>query len=199
VGQPDAVANAQPQTQVDEVPCDGPHPFETVAVLTYPGGLSDPYPGTETINAYASSQCTSRYAAYTQGTSLSLTSSYTFPSATSWPTGDRTIVCYLHDSSGQLLSSAVAGTTTTTPPSPSTQQATINANGVYIRPTPAAPAGGATVTTVNSGDTVSVQCATQGDLEGGNRQWDKVTTADGSSGYVADEYVNHNGATFPPC
>jgi uncharacterized protein YgiM (DUF1202 family) len=198
VGQPNAVTNAQPQTQVDQVPCDGPHPFETVAVLTYPGGLSDPYPGNETINAYASTQCATQYSTYTQGTSLSLTSSYTYPSAASWPTGDRTVVCYLHDSSDQLLSSSVGGTTTTTTATspPATQQYAINGDNVNVRTGPGTSYG--IVTTLNSGDQVSVSCTAQGDNVNGNSQWDRVDV-NGQTGYVADKYVNDGGATFTSC
>jgi hypothetical protein len=196
VGQPNAVNDAQPKTQVDKVPCDGPHPFETVAVLTYPGGLSDAFPGAETVDASASSQCSSRYASYTQGTSLNIISSYTFPSATSWPTGDRTIVCYLHDSSGALLTSPVGGTTTTTTPPAAAQQSTINGDNVNVRTGPGT--NYPIITALNAGNQVSISCTTQGENVNGNSQWDQ-TSINGQTGYVADVYVNSNGASFPSC
>lgn len=196
VGQPNAVNDAQPKTQVDKVPCDGPHPFETVAVLTYPGGLSDPFPGAETVDASASSQCSSRYTSYTQGTSLSVSSSYTFPSAASWPTGDRTIVCYLHDSSGALLTSPVGGTTTTTAPPAAAQQSTINGDNVNARTGPGT--NYPSITALNAGNQVSISCTTQGENVNGNSQWDQ-TSINGQTGYVADVYVNSNGASFPSC
>ena len=198
VGQPNAVDDVQPKTQVDEVPCDGPHPFETVAVLTYPGGLTDAYPGNETINAYADSQCAPLYNSYTVGSSLSLTSSFSFPSATTWPTGDRTIVCYLHDSSGALLTSAVGGTTTTTSPPapPSGTQSSINSDDVNVRTGPGA--NYSSITALNTGDQISIQCAAQGDNINGNSQWDQINI-NGQTGYVSDDYVNDNGASLPSC
>jgi hypothetical protein len=198
-GQPDAVDDAQPQTQVDEVPCDGPHPFETVAVLTYPGATTDPFPGTETIDGYASSQCAPLYQAYTQGSSLDLTSTYFYPSASSWPSDDRTVVCALKDSSGGLLSSSVQSTvTTTTPPTsaPTDNSYSISADDVSVRTGPST--SDPMITQLNTGDQVTVSCSTQGDDIDGNSQWDQISI-NGQTGYVADQFVNDGAATFPSC
>ena len=192
-GQPNAVNNVQAKTRVDKVPCDGLHPFETVAVLVYPGAATDPFPGTDTLNTYANAHCTPPYTAYTSSSSLSLSSTYFYPSDTSWPSGDRTIVCATHDSSGQLLSTPVGGSTA--PVAPTSLTGTINGDNVNIRPSP--DTGSQPVTTLNTNAQVSILCSTQGETVNGNSLWDKVTI-NNQTGYVSDQYVNHSG-TAPSC
>jgi Septum formation/Bacterial SH3 domain len=187
-GQPNAVNNPQAKTRVDKVPCDGLHPFETVAVLMYPGAATVPFPGTDTLNTYAQAQCTPLYTSYTSSSSLSLSSTYFYPSDTSWPSGDRTVVCAAHDSSGQLLSTPIGGSTA--PATPTTQSGTINGDNVNVRPSP--DTGGQLVTTLNTNAQVSILCSTNGESVHGNNLWDKVTV-NNQTGYVSDLYVNHSG------
>lgn len=187
-GQPNAVNNVQAKTRVDKVPCDGLHPFETVAVLVYPGAATDPFPSTNTLNTYAQAHCTPLYTSYTSSSSLSLSSTYFYPSDTSWPSGDRTVVCAAHDSSGQLLSTPIGGSTA--PAAPTSQTGTINGDNVNIRPSP--DTGSQPVTTLNTNAQVSILCSTQGETVNGNSLWDKVTI-NNQTGYVSDQYVNHSG------
>ena len=79
--------------------CAGPHQHEVFAVLAHPGNAAAPYPGDDTINAYANDRCIAAFTDYV-GTPYRLSTldySTVQPTAQTWSSGDRQVACVLHD------------------------------------------------------------------------------------------------------
>jgi len=79
--------------------CAGPHQHEVYAVLDHPGGTAAPYPGDQTITAYADDRCIAAFVDYV-GVAYQLSTldyATVYPDAASWKAGDRQIACVLHD------------------------------------------------------------------------------------------------------
>jgi hypothetical protein len=97
------------QTGFPPVPCSSPHGAETFAVLAHPDLVV--YPGPEELEAWAEPLCYARFRSYT-GVAYedsALDFGYLYPTAGSWASGDREVVCYLFDPSGDLTAPVRSG------------------------------------------------------------------------------------------
>ena len=101
-------------TQVQElegIPCEQPHDNEVYALIDYPGGSSEPYPGDEAINSFMEEECLAAFEDYVGGEYA--TSNLDFgnltPTSGSWEQGDREIVCFLYDSDLAKLEGSAEG------------------------------------------------------------------------------------------
>lgn len=89
--------------QIESVPamsCDGPHGNEVFAVVEYPAGLDEAYPGRKPLAELAQEECNGQvftdYVGLPWRQSQFMTSQLT-PTEKSWAAGDREIVCLLYD------------------------------------------------------------------------------------------------------
>ncbi|MBA3361451.1 MAG: septum formation family protein [Acidimicrobiia bacterium] len=98
------------ETEVDfiDVSCNGPHEAEVYEVLEYPEASA--YPGDDLIADWAEPQCYAQFEPYTgvPYPDSALEFGYLFPSAQGWQVGDREVICYLFDPSGDDLTEPVA-------------------------------------------------------------------------------------------
>ena len=101
-------------TQVQElegIPCEQPHDNEVYALIDYPAGDSDPYPGDEEVLAFIDEECVTAFEEYVDGEYLA--SNLEFgnlrPTEGSWAQGDREVVCFLYDSSLEPLTESAEG------------------------------------------------------------------------------------------
>lgn len=85
-------------SRVTVVDCAGSHAYEVFGVTSVPAGASASFPGTDALNAAADAACRPDFAAYVGVDFNDSTWFGTFlnPSASTWATGDREIVCVLH-------------------------------------------------------------------------------------------------------
>jgi hypothetical protein len=86
------------------VPCDTGHSAQLVAVFRYPE--AGDYPGAEALKAKALEAC---QAASLGGAANEYTLNYerSFPSPTSWDSGDRRLDCYVTSPSGNTINASV--------------------------------------------------------------------------------------------
>jgi hypothetical protein len=102
-------------TDLQSVPCDGPHRQEAYALLDYqqPAGVQgDAYPGDALLSNYANATCAESFESYVGVSYLNSSLYFTFliPSARGWQeSDDRTVVCFA-TTTGEELSSTVKGT-----------------------------------------------------------------------------------------
>lgn len=78
--------------------CSDPHDFEMYAILSFPAGSNDPFPGRDAIIEWALNECYDRFEPYTgvaYEESLDLDIDGFLPSEDSWEQGDRHIQCLL--------------------------------------------------------------------------------------------------------
>jgi hypothetical protein len=98
-------------TEFVDVSCHEPHDAEVYYVVAHPETPS--YPGDTSLEQWAEPQCYARFDSYTgiayQDSSLEF--GYLYPSALGWQSGDREVVCYLFDPSGEDLTRPIAQTT----------------------------------------------------------------------------------------
>ena len=98
-------------TDVESVPtvaCDQPHDNEVFAVLNYPAGGDEPYPGDSAMQSYADTECKGPFQDYV-GLDYDSSVFYVFPitpSEGSWGQGDREIICALYEQGEKLTGSA---------------------------------------------------------------------------------------------
>ncbi|CAN5400175.1 hypothetical protein BH23ACT9_BH23ACT9_15990 [soil metagenome] len=97
---------------VPVVDCDVPHDNEVFALIDFPAGPGEPFPGLEPLTAFADEQC--RGALFSDYVGTDYPDSRYFasrltPTAESWGQDDREIICLLYDSTTQITGSA-AGT-----------------------------------------------------------------------------------------
>ncbi len=96
--------------EVRVVDCDEPHDQEVIALVQYPAGPGEEFPGSEEIGAFADDECTSQFEQYVgvPYAESELLGFALMPTAETWPVGDREIVCavYLED---EQLDGSVAG------------------------------------------------------------------------------------------
>ena len=80
------------------VDCAGPHTYEVFGAAPIPAGASASFPGADALNAAADAACRPDFEAYVGVDFNDSTWFGTFlnPSASTWATGDREIVCVLH-------------------------------------------------------------------------------------------------------
>ena len=91
-----------------DISCDEPHQAEIYEVLDHPDAPA--YPGGQLIADWAEPQCYSRFESYT-GVAYpdsALEFNYLFPTAQGWREGDREVICYLFDPSGDDLTEPIA-------------------------------------------------------------------------------------------
>ena len=96
---------------VSGVNCDEPHENEVFAVLDYPAGSGEEYPGDEELSGYAETECTAEFEAYV---GLDYESSRYHlrtltPSEDTWANGDREVVCILYDPQDDQLEGSARG------------------------------------------------------------------------------------------
>jgi hypothetical protein len=84
--------------------CTGPHDAEVFATFTLPGSA---WPGGTAVAQQAGSGCQSRLVGYLnpQLTAATLTQEYVYPDRAAWQGGERTVVCEVRASQGQLTGS----------------------------------------------------------------------------------------------
>ncbi|MGH8927167.1 MAG: DUF4328 domain-containing protein [Acidimicrobiia bacterium] len=91
--------------------CTEPHDSEVYALLIHPDQTI--YPGQRLIEDWAEPLCYSRFRAYTGVAyeNSTIDFGYLYPTSAAWAAGDREVVCYLFDPSGDRLTSPI-GTAT---------------------------------------------------------------------------------------
>jgi len=94
---------------VDVVPCASPHHNEVIAVVDLP---ESSFPGDAAVGDSAASRCQAAFAGYV-GSSYDdspLVLGWLAPSLDSWGVGDREVICFVFDQSGDRMSGSVRGT-----------------------------------------------------------------------------------------
>jgi hypothetical protein len=108
----------KPQTEITDlqaVPCDGPHRQEAYASLAYqqPAGVQgDAYPGDALLANYANAACAEAFQPYVGVSYLNSSLYFTFlvPSARGWQeSDDRAVICFA-TTTGEELTASVKGT-----------------------------------------------------------------------------------------
>ncbi len=87
--------------------CNQPHDAEVFGTFALAGHR---YPGAAAVQQQADQGCAARLSSYLnpQLSLSSLTESYVYPDAGAWAAGERTVVCTVHSTSGQLTGSVRA-------------------------------------------------------------------------------------------
>jgi hypothetical protein len=107
----------KPQTEITDlqaVPCDGPHRQEAYASLAYqqPAGVQgDAYPGDALLANYANAACAEAFQPYVGVSYLNSSLYFTFlvPSARGWQeSDDRAVICFA-TTTGEELTASVKG------------------------------------------------------------------------------------------
>jgi len=90
--------------EVERIDCAAPHTYEIFAAVDHPGGSSDPYPGDEAMASFAGEQCRAEFETFIglDYDSSELSIFYLHPSAETWPTGDREVLCTVYSEEGPL-------------------------------------------------------------------------------------------------
>ncbi|RKO23665.1 hypothetical protein D7Z96_10260 [Pseudarthrobacter phenanthrenivorans] len=86
------------------VPCDTPHSAQLVALYRYPGEES--YPGAEALKAKALEACQAARLG-PAANDYALNYERSFPSTTSWESGDRRVDCYVTAPGGNVINASV--------------------------------------------------------------------------------------------
>lgn len=89
---------------VDTVPCEEPHDFEVYAVFDLPDG---PFPPVDELEEQGGQGCLDRFEAYVEHPypTSEIFAETLLPSASSWETGDREVICLLFVPGEQLVGS----------------------------------------------------------------------------------------------
>ena len=95
-------------TEVHVVPCAGATMRRCSAPST---SAARTWPGTAAVQQQAASGCASRLTGYLnpQLAATNLAQSYVYPGQQAWDTGERTVVCEVRATSGQLTGSVRSG------------------------------------------------------------------------------------------
>jgi hypothetical protein len=105
-----AVGGCFDETDVDfvEANCSEPHEAEVYRIIDHPEATV--YPGPKLIAGWAEPQCYAGFESYVglpyQDSALEF--GYLYPTAQGWQAGDREVVCYLFDPSGDALTDSIA-------------------------------------------------------------------------------------------
>lgn len=96
---------------ITNVPCTEPHAIEVGAVFDYPAGSDLDFPGTASVDGYATDQCVQRFEGYVGApyATSSLDVLIVAPDEEGWADGDRRIACVLYHFDFQPLTQTVAG------------------------------------------------------------------------------------------
>lgn len=101
----DCFADFDPEALTSKVvPCDTPHSAQLVAVFRYPEGGA--YPGAEELKAKALEACQAARLA-PAANEYQLNFERSFPSSTSWDSGDRRADCYVTAAGGNVINASV--------------------------------------------------------------------------------------------
>jgi putative regulator of septum formation len=94
-------------SEVHVVSCTKPHDAEVFGTFR----LAGPWPGAKAVRQRAGAGCATRLNNYLnpQLASLNLTQSYVFPGQQAWASGQRTVVCEVRSTKGQLNDSVRRG------------------------------------------------------------------------------------------
>ena len=79
--------------------CAGPHQHEVYDVFAHPAPEKAPFPGDDSLTAYADDRCIAAFADYVALPYQQSTLDYSTvrPDSASWKAGDRQVACVLHD------------------------------------------------------------------------------------------------------
>jgi hypothetical protein len=90
-----------------QIACDVPHEAEVYAKLTYPDQPA--YPGQDGFESWAEPLCYVRFERYTgiRYEESDLDFGYLYPGSQGWAEGDHEVICYLFDSTGEMLTTPV--------------------------------------------------------------------------------------------
>ncbi|TLM83252.1 hypothetical protein FDW83_09770 [Pseudarthrobacter sp. NamE2] len=101
----DCFADFDPEALASRlVPCDTGHSAQLVAVFRYPE--SEDYPGAEALKAKALEACQAARLG-PAANEYQLNYQRSFPSSTSWESGDRRVDCYVTASGGNVIKASV--------------------------------------------------------------------------------------------
>ena len=101
----DCFADFDPEALASRmVPCDTPHSAQLVAVFRYPEAGS--YPGAEALKAKALEACQATRLG-PAANDFQLNYQRSFPSSTSWESGDRRVDCYVTAPGGNVINASV--------------------------------------------------------------------------------------------
>ena len=105
------VGGALDPASIQPVDCGVPHDIEIGAVFDYPAGADLDFPGTVSVDGYATDQCIERFEPYVGApyASSELDVLIIAPDADGWAQGDRRIACVLYHVDFQELTGPVAG------------------------------------------------------------------------------------------
>jgi Septum formation len=105
------VGGALDPAEIVERPCTEPHQVEVGAVFDYPAGLDIDFPGTGSVDGYATDQCIERFEPYVGASYVDSTLDFLIvaPDEDGWDDGDRRIACILYQTNFDPLTTPVAG------------------------------------------------------------------------------------------
>ena len=103
----DCINQTSTGTKADVVSCTKPHDAEVFGTFQ----LSGPWPGAAAVRQQAGTGCATRLTSYLnpQLADSNLTQSYVFPGQQAWESGQRTVVCEVRSTKGQLSDSVRRG------------------------------------------------------------------------------------------
>ncbi|HUG83521.1 MAG TPA: septum formation family protein, partial [Euzebya sp.] len=100
--------SAEEIQQVAAVPCEAAHDNEVFALVDFPAGAEDPFPGRESVSSFGDEQCQGQlfddYVGIAYIDSAFFVTQLT-PTEGSWEQGDREIVCLLYEPTTQITGS----------------------------------------------------------------------------------------------
>ena len=93
----DCYSPPAPDDTVEVVDCAQPHVYQAFALVEYPDGPDDPFPGDQVLDDFALEECRDRFDAYV---GMAYADSIYFlhafkPSEGTWSGGDREVICNL--------------------------------------------------------------------------------------------------------
>jgi hypothetical protein len=96
---------------VQTIDCTKEHLNEVFAVIQYPAGKDDPYPGDQVVKDRANSDCPPAFLTYVGKAfdTSELEILFLTPSSDTWKSGDRAIVCTLSLPNGAKATSSLKG------------------------------------------------------------------------------------------
>ena len=105
------VGGALDPATIEVVPCDQPHLMEIGAVFEYPLPPDSDFPGTISVDGYATEQCLERFEAYVGApyTESELDVLIIAPDEDGWDDGDRRIACVLYHTNFEEITGSVEG------------------------------------------------------------------------------------------
>lgn len=105
------VGGALDPATIELVPCHEPHLMEIGAVFEYPLPPDSDFPGTISVDGYATEQCLERFEAYVGAPYVESEIDVLIiaPDEDGWDDGDRRIACVLYHTNFEQITGSVAG------------------------------------------------------------------------------------------